>query len=169
MSTIIRTFITLFILSILGLGVSSIYSCCTASGYTVSDYEIKKKQYPRLSFDLYCMIKQAAAVERIDDTDLFQLVRYESNFTNTALSKAGAMGLTQLMPVTAIRLKVNPWQPYDNLRGGARHFRMCLSLSHGNKYEAFCKYNSGHNRRVYPTETHRYAALCTGVIAVAMR
>ncbi|HWP63933.1 MAG TPA: peptidoglycan DD-metalloendopeptidase family protein [Candidatus Binatia bacterium] len=66
---------------------------------------------------------RAAAVEAgIDPLLLAALVRTESGFRPTAVSRAGAMGLTQLMPATARSLGVaDPFDPASNLAGGARY------------------------------------------------
>jgi membrane-bound lytic murein transglycosylase F len=48
----------------------------------------------------------------------------ESRFNPRARSWAGAMGLLQLMPATAREVGVtNPWDPEDNVAGGARYFQ----------------------------------------------
>ncbi len=54
--------------------------------------------------------------------DLFKrLVQQESNWNPKARSNKGAMGLAQLMPVTARTLGVNPRDPKQNLEGGAKY------------------------------------------------
>jgi soluble lytic murein transglycosylase-like protein len=54
--------------------------------------------------------------------DLFlRLVRQESGWNPTARSHKGAIGLAQLMPGTARQLGVDPHDPEQNLRGGARY------------------------------------------------
>lgn len=54
--------------------------------------------------------------------DLFlRLVQQESGWNTAALSSAGAVGLAQLMPDTAVLLGVDPADPVANLDGGARY------------------------------------------------
>jgi soluble lytic murein transglycosylase-like protein len=48
-------------------------------------------------------------------------VRQESGWNPTARSHKGAIGLAQLMPGTARQLGVDPHDPEQNLRGGARY------------------------------------------------
>lgn len=56
--------------------------------------------------------------------DLFlRLVQQESGWNPKAKSHAGAIGLAQLMPFTARKLGVDPWNPSQNLEGGARYLR----------------------------------------------
>ncbi len=71
-----------------------------------------------------------AAAARLADLNpklLVSLVRAESAFDPWAESRAGARGLTQLMPAAASDHGVrDPFDPDDNLRGGARHLRSLL-------------------------------------------
>lgn len=54
--------------------------------------------------------------------DLFlRLVTQESAWNPAARSHKGAIGLAQLMPGTARKLRVNPHDPLENLDGGARY------------------------------------------------
>lgn len=58
------------------------------------------------------------------DVDLFiALIEVESNFSTEVRSKAGAVGLTQVMPENAKRVGLSRvselWNPYFNLRSGA--------------------------------------------------
>lgn len=67
-------------------------------------------------------IRAAAVAAGIDPLLLAALVRTESGFRPRAVSRAGAMGLTQLMPATARSLGVaDPFDPVSNLAGGARY------------------------------------------------
>ncbi|MEO0655087.1 MAG: lytic transglycosylase domain-containing protein [Pseudomonadota bacterium] len=67
---------------------------------------------------------RAAARRHGVPEDLFlRLVTQESNWNPRAKSHKGAMGLAQLMPGTAQLLRVNAWDPAQNLEGGARYLR----------------------------------------------
>ncbi len=89
------------------------------------------------------MIQQAASQEGIDPHLLEALVWQESRFRPDAVSHKGARGLAQLMPGTARELGVNPDDPEDNLRGGARYLRQQLDRFGGNVELALAAYNAG--------------------------
>ena len=88
-------------------------------------------------------IAEAAAREGLDPGLLKALVRAESGFNANAVSRAGAQGLTQLMPGTAAALGVaNPFDPRQNLAGGARYLRQQLDRF-GDLEPALAAYNAG--------------------------
>lgn len=72
-------------------------------------------------------ITRAAKAENLNPRLLAALVRAESAFDPNAISRAGAQGLTQLMPAAAADHSVeNPFDPAQNLAGGAAHLRMLI-------------------------------------------
>lgn len=92
---------------------------------------------------VYKPIAEAAARKFDIPVDLFyRLVQQESNWKPKAISKAGAIGLAQLMPITAKLLGVDPHDPTQNLEGGARYLRQQY-----NKFSswrlALAAYNAG--------------------------
>jgi soluble lytic murein transglycosylase-like protein len=90
----------------------------------------------------------ASLREGIDPELAFRLVRLESEFNEHAVSKVGAVGLTQLMPSTAKVLDrtVTRDQLFNgetNLRVGFRYLRSLLDLYGGNVHLALLAYNRG--------------------------
>jgi hypothetical protein len=77
--------------------------------------------------------------------DLFvSLVDQESGFNPGARSPKNAQGLTQLIPSTAKRFNVsNPWDPEQNLHGGAQYFRWLLDRFGRDERLALAGYNAG--------------------------
>ena len=107
------------------------------------------------------------------------LVWQESGFNERARSKAGARGLTQLMPGTARQLGVRRvYDPAQNLDAGARYLREQF-LRFRSKHLALAAYNAGpgavaKSRGIPPyTETRNYVrnilALEQRLIAAGVR
>jgi soluble lytic murein transglycosylase-like protein len=88
-------------------------------------------------------LTQAAAAANVSPTLLSALVWQESRWDPKAVSRKGAMGLTQLMPGTARDLGVDPTDPLANLLGGARYLRQLLDQFDGDVEKALAAYNAG--------------------------
>ncbi len=70
--------------------------------------------------------------------------RGEINESAHRVSSAGAIGPMQLMPATAWEdLRVNPWNPRQNIDGGARYLASLLRRFGGNRRLALIAYNAG--------------------------
>lgn len=68
----------------------------------------------------------------------------ESNFNRTAMSHAGAVGLMQLMPTTAVDMYVDdPWDPRENIHGGVRYLRVLTNAFDGDLVKVVAAYNAG--------------------------
>lgn len=85
----------------------------------------------------------AAAAHGLDEKLLHAVVLTESAYRPDARSRAGAGGLTQLMPGTALELGVaNRFDPVENLRGGADYLARQI-LRFGDLRLALAAYNAG--------------------------
>lgn len=99
------------------------------------------------NLELEQAVDRAAQQHHIQPALLLAVMKAESSFNPTAVSKAGAVGLMQLIPETAIRHGVhNLYDANDNITGGAKHLRYLLDRFHGNIRLALAAYNAGERK-----------------------
>ena len=80
----------------------------------------------------------------IDPNLIRAIISQESGFIPSSLSSAGAQGLMQLMPETAVSLGVyNPWDIGENINGGTKLLRGYLENYRGDLVMALAAYNAG--------------------------
>ncbi len=109
------------------------------------------------------LVSRAARRYRVDESLLDAVITAESAYDPRAVSRAGAVGLMQLMPGTAKRYGVDDrYNPEDNVYAGTRYLRDLL-LQFNNAELALAAYNAGENNvirydnKVPPfKETRRY-------------
>jgi soluble lytic murein transglycosylase-like protein len=80
----------------------------------------------------------------VDPALLKAVARAESCFDPSAVSRAGAKGLMQLMPTTAKAMGVtNILDPQQNLLGGAQYLAAMLARYSSDTHLALAAYNAG--------------------------
>ncbi len=80
----------------------------------------------------------------VDEELIHAIVKQESCFNEGAHSRVGAIGLMQLMPQTALGLRINdPWNPEHNIQGGIKYIAKMLKRFDGNYKFAIAAYNAG--------------------------
>lgn len=90
------------------------------------------------------MVNRVARTYGLESALLHAVISVESRYSPRAVSKAGAIGLMQLMPKTAKRYGVvDPLDPLQNLRGGAKYLRYLLKKYNNDRNLALAAYNAG--------------------------
>lgn len=99
-------------------------------------------------------VAQVAKRESLAPELLHLVIAHESSFLPCAVSRKGALGMMQLMPATAAELGVtNPFDPHQNIAGGARYLNYLLRRFGGDLKLALAAYNAG------PTRVDGYGAV----------
>jgi soluble lytic murein transglycosylase-like protein len=98
--------------------------------------------------NLAATIFDVALAERLDPELAFRLVKLESDFNPRAVSRVGAVGLSQLMLSTAVQFdrtvtREKLYEPKTNLRIGFQYLRRLISAYKGNVQLALLAYNLG--------------------------
>lgn len=89
-------------------------------------------------------IDEAAISQRLDPRLVRAVIQVESAWNVRARSAKGALGLMQLMPMTAQRFGVqDPFDARENIRGGTRYLRFLLDRFRENLRYALAAYNAG--------------------------
>jgi soluble lytic murein transglycosylase-like protein len=116
------------------------------------------------------IVAEVAKTYGLDSALLHAVISVESRYRSDAVSRKGAAGLMQLMPVLARHYGVaDPLDPVQNLHGGAKHLRHLLKAYKNDVSLALAAYNSGetavarHGKRIPPfRETTSYVPRVLG-------
>lgn len=115
-----------------------------------------------MAADYTSTINGAAKSWNVDPTLLQALIEQESGYNPKAVSKAGAVGLTQLMPDTAKGMGVtDPTDPVQQIYGGAKYLSRALDAEKTPE-DALNFYHGGPAwRNTYGPESAAYAPAVT--------
>jgi len=106
--------------------------------YVLPTAELMKRYSP--------IIATASKSHGVDIALVHAVITAESGFNPSAVSRAGARGLMQLMPETAKRFGVqNIMDPTENIHGGVKYLSELLAMFKGDKQLALAAYNAGEN------------------------
>jgi len=94
-------------------------------------------------YDYDILIDEVAREHRLPPALVKAVIAAESAFDTRAVSRAGAQGLMQLMPTTAVHMGVaEPFEPVQNVHGGAGYLRSLVDR-YGDLTRALAAYNAG--------------------------
>ena len=103
-----------------------------------SDHSIRREKF------FSPIIQRVSLRYNIDPALVRAIIMAESQYNPKAVSVKGAMGLMQLMPVTAKYLGVDDlFNPEQNIDAGVRHFKWMLKQFDGDVTLALAAYNAG--------------------------
>ena len=101
-------------------------------------------KYQNMPESMDSIFEEASAKYGVSSNLLKAVAKAESNFNPNAVSKAGAIGVMQLMPATARSLGVSdPYDARQNIMGGAKYLKENLERFDGNVSLALAAYNAG--------------------------
>jgi soluble lytic murein transglycosylase-like protein len=120
---------------------------------------------------LNSLVADASRAYKVKPSLVYAVIDAESHGDPAAISRAGAMGLMQLMPGTSTQYGVaNAFDPQSNVDGGVHYLRDLLRRYHGNVTYALAAYNAGpglvdavHGVPAIP-ETRAYVARITAAL-----
>ena len=147
-----------------------VYATNVPTNHRFSEIHLKPRYHAAVSDqELEEAVIRSAREYKLSPALLLAVMKAESSFDPTVISKAGAVGLMQLIPETAIRHGVrNLYDTHDNIGGGAKHLRYLLDRFHGNVRLALAAYNAGERkvdryRQIPPyKETQQYVKKVMG-------
>lgn len=93
---------------------------------------------------LWATVENAARANGLDPALIDLVIRMESGYNPRAVSKAGAIGVMQLMPATAALYGVaDSFNATENIRGGVSYLRDLLARFGSDVKLALAAYNAG--------------------------
>ena len=117
--------------------VETCYACGSLPGVDFGKISLNTSAYAS-------EIRSAAQEFGVEEAIVRAIIHAESAYRPTAVSRAGARGLMQLMPATGSRFGVSDaFDPGQNIKGGVRYLAWLLKRYNSNLTLAAAGYNAG--------------------------
>ena len=136
-------------------GIKSQYSKPSQSEKVNESFKsVLKDKFSNSTESMDAIFEEASSRFGVSVDLIKSVAKAESNFNTKAVSKAGAIGVMQLMPATARNLGVtDPYDARQNIMGGAKYIKQNLDRFNGNVSLALAAYNAG------PDAVNRYGGI----------
>lgn len=112
-------------------------------------YDHMKRDNPKLKDReiewIYNKVDYYSIKYGIDPILVIAVMDQESSYNHKTVSRAGAVGLMQVMPETAKELKINPYKAEENIMGGITYLKQMMDRYEG-RYKihyGLAAYNAG--------------------------
>ena len=103
-----------------------------------------RTEKPKDVTEMIAMIDLMAGEAGVESALVHSVIRAESNYNAHAVSPKGALGMMQLIPVTAKRFGVNnAFDARENVRGGILYLKFLLDHYNGDYPRTIAAYNAG--------------------------
>ena len=100
--------------------------------------------FSRRMHDYDDIIREASRSHGVHFGLIKAMIHAESNFNPAAISRAGAMGLMQIMPANLNEFGVSdPFNPRDNVMGGTRYLKSLMTKYNSDLTLSLAAYNAG--------------------------
>jgi soluble lytic murein transglycosylase len=94
---------------------------------THNQFRLYLKEKKKEKSEVLEIISRYASQFQLEEALVNAVIKVESDYNPSVVSRKGAQGMMQLMPQTARELDVrDPLNPEDNIRGGTRYLRQML-------------------------------------------
>jgi soluble lytic murein transglycosylase len=142
------------------VGLGDIYKYVDANGVihftdrpTHNQFSLYLKEKKKEKSEVLEIISRYASQFQLEEALVNAVIKVESDYNPSVVSRKGAQGMMQLMPQTARELDVrDPLNPEDNIRGGTRYLRQMLDRFKDLDL-ALAAYNAG------PSAVSRYGGI----------
>jgi soluble lytic murein transglycosylase len=125
-------------------GVLNFTNVPVSSNYRLFIKEIPKRKNNEFSNRYDNLISRASKRYGVSFSLIKAMIKVESNFNPNAVSRAGAIGLMQIMPANMETLDISdPYNAWENVMGGANYFSQLLDRFNGKVPFALAAYNAG--------------------------
>ncbi len=128
-------------------GIKSQYSKPSQSEKVNESFKsVLKDKFSNSTESMDAIFEEASSRFGVSVDLIKSVAKAESNFNTKAVSKAGAIGVMQLMPATARNLGVtDPYDARQNIMGGTKYLKENLDRFGGDVSLALAAYNAGPN------------------------